>query len=161
MRVLPNLWQTWRGRSKMSKKEKKLSFFDVVSNINSGPTAKDILEDATAYNEEAVAADSPEKAYIPFMINRSLSYFQDSILFANEMNRYASLPPRMQYDFLRNTVRPRRRFSKWFKAVPDTKDVEVIKEHYGYSSEKAREVLPLFTEPALADLHKLMDKGGR
>ena len=61
----------------MSKKEKKLSFFDVVSNINSGPTAKDILEDATAYNEEAVAADSPEKAYIPFMINRSLSYFQD------------------------------------------------------------------------------------
>jgi hypothetical protein len=67
----------------------------------------------------------------------------------------------MQYDFLRNTIRPRRRFSKWFKAVPDDKDVEVIKEQYGYSSEKAREVLPLFTADALAELHKLRDKGGK
>ena len=145
----------------MAKKEKKLSFFDIVSNINSGPKSKDILEDATAYSEEAVSVDSPEKAYVPFMVNRSLSYFQDTILFANEMNRYAALPARMQYDFLRNTIRPRRRLSKWFKAVPDDKDVEVIKEQYGYSSEKAREVLPLFTADALAELHKLRDKGGK
>lgn len=145
----------------MSKKEKKLSFFDVVTNINSGPNSKDILEDVPAYSEEAVAVDSPEKAYVPFMVNRALSYFQDTILFANEMNRCAGLPPRMQYDFLRNTIRPRRRFSKWFKAVPDDKDVEVIKEQYGYSSEKAREALALFTDSALEDLHKLRDKGGR
>ena len=146
----------------MSKKEKKLSFFDIVSNVNSGPQAGDILgPEVTAYSEEAVSVDSPEKAYVPFMVNRALSYFQDTVLFANEMNQYAAIPSRMQYDFLRNTIRPRRRFSKWFKAVPDDKDVEVIKEHYGYSSEKARETLPLFTDAALADLHKLRDKGGK
>lgn len=148
-------------RGSKMKKEKKLSFFDIVSNINSGPKSKDILEDATAYTEEAVSLESPEKAYVPFMVNRSLSYFQDTVLFANEMNRCAALPARMQYDFFRNTIRPRRRFSKWFKAMPDDKDVEVIKEHYGYSSEKAREVLALFSESALADLHKLRDKGGK
>lgn len=144
----------------MAKKEKKLSFFDIVSNINAGPKAKDLLEDVTAHTEEAVSLESPEKAYVPFMVNRSLSFFNDTVLFANEMNRYASLPTKMQYDFYRNAIRPRRRFSKWFKALPDTKDIEVIKEHYGYSSEKAREVLPLFTASALSELHKLRDKGG-
>jgi hypothetical protein len=144
----------------MAKKEKKLSFFDIVSNINAGPKAKDLLEDVTAHADEAVSLESPEKAYVPFMVNRSLSFFNDTVLFANEMNRYASLPAKMQYDFYRNALRPRKRFSKWFKALPDTKDIEVIKEHYGYSSEKAREVLPLFTPSALAELHKLRDKGG-
>lgn len=144
-----------------NKKKRSLSFFDIVSNINSGPKSKDILEDATAYSEEAVSVDSPEKAYVSFMVNRALSYFQDTVLFANEMNRYAALPARMQYDFFRNTIRPRRRFSKWFKAVPDDKDIQVIKEHYGYSSEKAREVLPLFTKSALTELHALRDRGGR
>ena len=143
-------------------REKKLSFFDIVSNINAGPKSPDILGDeVTAHSEEATSLESPEKAYVPFMVNRSMSYFQDTVLFANEMNRYASLPPRMQYDFFRNTIRPRRRFSKWFKAIPDDRDIEVIKEHYGYSSEKARQVLPLFTPAALEELHSLRDKGGR
>ena len=143
-------------------KEKKLSFFDIVSNINGGPTKPDILgEEVTAHSEEATSLESPEKAYVPFMVNRSMSYFQDTVLFANEMNRFPSLPARMQYDFFRNTIRPRRRFSKWFQAIPDDRDVEVIKEHYGYSSEKAREVLPLFTPEAIQNLHSLRNKGGR
>ena len=124
----------------MAKKEKKLSFFDIVSNINAGPKAKDLLEDVTAHADEAVSLESPEKAYVPFMVNRSLSFFNDTVLFANEMNRYASLPAKMQYDFYRNALRPRKRFSKWFKALPDTKDIEVIKEHYGYSTPFERNI---------------------
>lgn len=145
----------------MTDTPKKLSFFDVVSNINEGPKAAHLLAGCPAFAEEAVSPDSPEKAYVAFMINRSLSYFQDSVLFANEMNRRAALPPRMQYDFLRNTLRPRKRFSKWVKALPAGEDVELLKEHYGYSTEKAREAVQLLTSEQLAAIRKFRDKGGR
>ena len=141
---------------------KKLSFFDIVKNINEGPKAKDILDDVKADSSDALPdPDSPEKAYLPFMINRGFSHFQDSILFANEMNINYHLPPRMQYDFYRHSLRPRKRFSKWFKALPDTDDINIIKEHYGYSSEKARDVLDLFSKEDLTSLQSLHSKGGK
>ena len=72
------------------------------------------------------------------MINRAFSQFNDTILFANEMNMNYHLPARMQYDFYKNALRPRKRFSKWFKAIPDSNDIKIIMDHYGYSSEKAQ-----------------------
>ena len=141
---------------------KKLSFFDIVNNINEGSKAKNILKDVKADKSQSLPdPDSPEKAYVPFMVNRSFSFFQDSILFANEMNIHSHLPAKMQYDFYRNALRPRKRFSKWFKALPDSDDINIIKEHYGYSSEKAREVLDLFSKEDLVSLHQHRSKGGR
>ena len=104
--------------------------------------------------------DSPEKEYNSFLINRGLSYFQDTIIYANEMNCKSYLPSRMQYDFLRNVIRPRRRFSKWFKGLDKSDDIKVIMKHYGYSATKARESLPLFNRDSLDRLHKKHDKGG-
>lgn len=104
--------------------------------------------------------DITEKSYNSFMVNRGLSYFKDTVLFANEMNRHHHLDNRLQFDFLINIIRKRKRFSKWIK--PDTlSDVEVVKEYYGYSNEKARQVLTLLTSEQINDLKKKVYKGGR
>ena len=98
--------------------------FEYLNSINN--TKKDIMID-----------DIAEKGYNSFMVNRGLSYFADTVVIANEMNRNHHLDARMAYDFLINIVRKRKRFSKWIK--PETvSDVEVVKEYYGYSNEKAR-----------------------
>jgi hypothetical protein len=136
------------------------TFFDVVSNINEGSRASDLLEGCLAAPSEKESSDY-EKAYNSFMINRALSFFQDSILFANEMNIHHSLPPKMCYDFLRNSLRPRKRFSKWFKSLKVSNDVELIKLKYGYSTRKAEEALEFFDDNSLSSLREEMHQGGK
>lgn len=145
----------------MTSKENKLNFFSFLTEINAGKRGKDLLSESTA--DKSVGGDivnSPDKAYLPFMVNRGLSYFQDTILFANEMNKHAHLPHKMQFDFLRFGVSPRKRFSKWAKKPANSDDVEMIMEKYDYSSEKANDALTLFTEDALKELRIKMNKGG-
>ena len=121
--------------------------FDYLNSIND--TKKDIMVD-----------DIAEKGYNSFMVNRGLSYFQDTVLFANEMNRYNHVDNRLAYDFFINIIRKRKRFSKWMK--PETvSDVEVVKEYYGYSNEKARQALTLLTSEQINELKKKVYKGGR
>ena len=124
-----------------------MSPFDYLNAINY--TKKDIMVD-----------DIVEKQYNPFMINRGLSYFQDTVLMANEMNQYAHLDNRLQFDFLINIVRKRKRFSKWNKPEVAT-DLDVIKEYYGYSNEKARMVHNLLTDNQITELRRKVFKGGR
>ena len=121
------------------------------------------FEYLTAINDtkkNVMVDDIAEKGYNAFMVNRGLSYFNDTVLFANEMNLNAHLDNRLQFDFLINIVRRRKRFSKWMK--PDTaSDVEVVKEYYGYSNEKARQALTLLTPEQIIDIKKKVYKGGR
>lgn len=121
--------------------------FEYVNAINM--TKKNIMVD-----------DIAEKQYVPYMTNRSLSYFNDTVLIANEMNINHHLDNRLQFDFFINIIRKRKRFSKWFKPESQS-DVEVVKAYYGYSNEKARQVLPLLTKELLEVLKKKVDKGGR
>lgn len=116
---------------------------------------------AINYDKQDIMVDDiTEKQYVPFMVNRSLSYFQDTVLMANEMNLNVHLDNRLQFDFFINIVRKRKRFSKWFK--PETQsDVEVVKTYYGYSNEKARQVLSLLTKDQIEVLKKKVNKGGR
>jgi len=104
--------------------------------------------------------DVAEKAYNPFMVNRQLSYFQDTVLFANEMNVNSHLDNRLQFDFLINIIRKKKRFSKWAKAQKND-DVEVIKEYYGYSNNKARQVHSLLSSDQINDLKKKVYRGGK
>ena len=121
--------------------------FEYLNAIND--TKKDIMVD-----------DIAEKGYSSFMVNRGLSYFNDTVLFANEMNKYHHLDHRLQFDFLINIIRKRKRFSKWSK--PEiASDVEVVKEYYGYSNEKARQALSLLTSEQINELRKKVYKGGR
>lgn len=113
--------------------------------------------------KEDIIGESPsdeEKDYTPFMVNRGLSYFPDTVLFANEMNRYHQLDNKMQFDFLRTVVRKRKRFSKWNKKENDSR-VEVIKKVYGYSEEKAVSVSDLFTEEDIAKMRSSISTGGK
>ena len=116
---------------------------------------------AINYTKQNVMVDDlAEKSYNSFMVNRGLSYFSDTVLMANEMNRYHHIDNRLQFDFLINIVRKKKRFSKWNK--PEiVSDVEVVKQYYGYSNEKSRQVLSLLTSEQIDELKKKVYKGGR
>ena len=110
--------------------------------------------------QNVMVDDLAEKSYNSFMVNRGLSYFSDSVLMANEMNRYHHIDNRLQFDFFINIIRKKKRFSKWNK--PEiVSDVEVVKQYYGYSNEKSRQVLSLLTSEQIDELKKKVYKGGR
>ena len=114
----------------------------------------------THNKKDIMVDDLSEKSYNSFMVNRSLSYFHDTVLMANEMNVHHHLENRLKYDFLINIVRKKKRFSKWIK--PETEsEVEVVKEYYGYSNQKAKSALSLLTSEQINELKKKVYKGGR
>lgn len=117
--------------------------FELIKSISS--TKKDILEN--------------EKDYNAFMVNRGLSYFPDTVIYANEMNKFHHLDSRLQYQFLINTIRKRNRFSKWNKSI-ESDNISAIKQYYGYSNEKARDVLPLLSNENLKYIRGRIQHGG-
>ena len=120
----------------------------------------DFLNEINYGKNNLIVDDITEKEYNSFMVNRGLSYFNDTVLMANEMNLNHHLDSRLQNDFLINIVRKKKRFSKWNK--PEiVSDVEVVKEYYGYSNEKARQALSLLTKEQLDILKQKVFKGGR
>ncbi len=112
-------------------------------------TKKDLMEDPDT-----------EKQYVPFVVNRTLSYFPDTVAIANEMNKYHHLDSKLQYQFLINIIRKRKRFSKWIKSELEN-NIDKVKEYYGYSDAKARQILPLLSTDQLNIIINKVDKGGR
>jgi hypothetical protein len=121
--------------------------FEYLNAFNT--TKKDLMVD-----------DVSEKAYSPFMVNRGLSYFPDTILYANEMNLNHHIDSRLQFDFLINIIKKKRRFSKWAKPM-NIENLELIKEYYGYSNEKAKSVLSLLNDDQINELKTRIYKGGK
>ena len=116
---------------------------------------------AINYTKKNIMVDDiTEKAYAPYMINRQLSYFPDTVLAANEMNKNHHIDNRLQFDFFINIIRRRKRFSKWFKPE-QISDLDVVKKYYGYSNEKARQVLALLSTEQINELKRKVAKGGR
>jgi hypothetical protein len=120
----------------------------------------DYLNSINHKKDDIMVDDDAEKGYSPFMINRGLSYFQDTVLLANEMNMNSHLDHRMQYDFLRTSIRQRKRFSKWMKKTTPAK-IEVIKEYYGYSDAKADSVADLISDEDIKHMKSVLSKGGK
>jgi hypothetical protein len=100
-----------------------------------------------------------ERQYNPFLANRGLSYFSDTIFLANEMNRLPGLGKKLQYDFLLQSVRPRKRFSKWLKDESNDR-IDALKTLYGYSHAKAKQAIDLVSESDWKDIFALLDTGG-
>ena len=100
------------------------------------------------------------KKYPPYVINKCLSMFYDCIAQANEMNGYHFLDNRIQFHFLLNSIRKRKRFGKWPKQFK-LNDLEYVKEYYGYSNEKAKQALNILTEKQIEHIKKSLYKGGR
>ena len=124
-----------------------MSPFDFLNAINY--SKKDVMVD-----------DIAEKEYNAFIINKGLSWFADTVIYANEMNRNHHLDSRLQFDFLINIIRKKNRPSKWMKPQ-EIENLELIKEYYGYSNEKAKSVLTLLSNANIEELKHRIYKGGR
>jgi|TARA_R110000824_G_scaffold64800_2_gene169159 hypothetical protein len=100
-----------------------------------------------------------ERGYSPFVINRCLSYFPDTIFHANVMNKLNNLSNKCQFDYLRTSLRKRKRFSKWLKNEIND-DFLVVQEYYNYSKVKTREIFDILTKDQIEDIRRILDIGG-
>ena len=99
-----------------------------------------------------------EKDYVPFLTNRALSYFPDTVLYANVMNGFPFLAKKLQYEYLLNSIRPKRRFSKWAKR-DESENIKALSRYYGYSMKKAEEVLPIFSQEQIDTIKEKITLG--
>ena len=112
------------------------------------------------YSKKNLMIDSDtEKAYAPYVVNRCLSYFPDTLLHANEMNRLNFLDKKVQYNYYLGSIRSRKRFSKWLKKE-ESQDIELVKQYYGYSDKRAREALRILSSEQIKNIKKELDIGG-
>ena len=102
-----------------------------------------------------------EKKYPPFVINKCMSMHYDTLMQANEMNGYHFLPKKLQFDFFINSVRKKKRFGGKWLTSSKLKNLDYIKEYYGYSNEKAKTALNILSKEQIETIKKRLDKGGR
>ena len=100
------------------------------------------------------------KKYPPYIINRCISPFPDTIQLVNEINQLHHLDKKLQYDFLINSLRTRKRYTPWMKAKK-LKNLEYVKEYYGYNNEKAKSALDILTDEQISAIKTKLNKGGR
>ena len=110
--------------------------YDYVNAINS----KQKTDLMTGSDNDQLA----EASYVPYIVNKALSYFPDTVMYANAMNQYNQVDNKLQFHYLLNTVHAGKRFSKWTKRI-DSDELQLVMEYYSYSIEKAKQVLPLLT----------------
>ena len=101
-----------------------------------------------------------EKQYPSYIVNRCMSGHIDAILLANEMNKRPNLPKKLQYDFFLNSLRKRKRYSPWLRKE-QIENLELVKRYYGYSNEKAKQVLNILTREQLSFIRDRLETGGR
>jgi hypothetical protein len=121
--------------------------FDFVNSINK--TKEDLLKEPEA-----------EKHYPAYMVNKALSYFPDTILYANEINQHHHLDAKLQFHFFLNSIRPAKRFAKWVKKQEDN-DITAVMEYYGYNPEKAERALSILSSDQLNIIKQKLEKGGQ
>jgi hypothetical protein len=110
--------------------------------------------------KELIVDEQSEKDYVPFIVNRALSYHFDCILYSNEMNLRPSLDKKMQNSFLINTIRSKKRpFAKWVK-TEKSEDLECVKKYFSFSDEKAKEALRLLSDEQIQQIKEETEIGG-
>ena len=114
------------------------------------------------FNKNNLIEEDPSviQDYPPYIVNRCLSGHLDSVMFANEMNRYPNLDKDMQYNFYLNTLRKKKRFSPWLRKEKVT-DLQSVKQYYGYSNEKASQALKILSKQQLEYIKQRLETGGR
>ena len=115
---------------------------------------------AILQTKQVVLNDSNEKDYVPFIVNKALSFHYDCIMYANQMNQLSGADKVMQFQYLLNTVRPwNRKYQKWLKPEK-VENLECVKEYFGYSNEKAKAALEVLDDVQLDTIKKNLNKGG-
>ena len=123
---------------------------------------KDYLNAINHKKEDLMASDDEfwEKKYPAFIVNKALSAFPDCILYVNEMNRLHHLDKSLQFQFFLNSIRPKKRFSKWLRSSK-IKNLEYVKEYYGYNNEKARQALDILDDEQIEHIKRIINRGGK
>jgi len=123
---------------------------------------KHYLKSINETKENLLDSDDPmwTKKYSPYIINKCLAPFNDTIMLVNEMNMRHHLDSKLQYDFLLNTIRSKKRYAPWVKASK-LKDLEYVKEYFGYSNEKAKAALKILDNEQINTIKSSLNKGGR
>ena len=122
---------------------------------------KDWLNSINQTKKNLIDEDpSLEKEYNPYIVNRIYSGHLDSVMFANEMNKYSFLSKKIQYDFYLNSLRSKKRFSPWLRK-DKIKDLDYVKRYYGYSNEKAQQALKILTKEQLNFIRLKFETGGK
>ena len=118
---------------------------------------------AINYTKEPLLDNEDEewtKKYPPFIVNKCLAPFPDTILLVNEINQLHHLDKKLQFDFLLNSLRTRKRYAPWLKAKK-LKNLEYVKEYYGYNNEKAKLALDLLNDEQISAIKRKLYKGGK
>ena len=122
-------------------------------------TPFDFVNSITYGKNNLIQEPYQERAYVPFIVNQALSYYSDTVLYANQMNLNAHLDNKLQYDYLRHSITRKRRFSKWIK-THESEDVDAVRRYYKYSWRKAAEAVKVLTADQLADIKTRLNQGG-
>ena len=101
-----------------------------------------------------------EKKYPSYIVNKCVAPFQDTIMLVNEINQFHHLDKKLQFDFLINSLRPRKRYTPWVKAMK-LENLEYVKEFYGYDNEKAKVALDILNDKQISAIKQKINKGGR
>ena len=101
-----------------------------------------------------------EKKYPSFIVNKCVAPFTDTILLGNDINQLHHLDKKMQFDFLLNSLRPRKRYTPWLKAKK-LENLQYVKEYYGYNNEKAKVALDILSDEQISAIKQKLNKGGR
>ena len=123
---------------------------------------KDYLNAINHTKEKLLDSDDEqwEKKYAPFIVNKCIAPFPDTIMLVNEINQRHHLDKKLQFDFLLNSLRTRKRYTPWAKANK-SKNLDIIKEYYGYSNEKAKSALDILNDEQLKTIKDSLNKGGK
>lgn len=125
------------------------------------PTLFEFLDSINTSKTDLMVDGIAEKDYSPYMINRGMSLFVDTLFYANHINQYQDLSKRMHYDFYRHAVPAKKRFSKWHKADKESDDLKLLSETYQCSYEKAKTYLSMLTSDQLEEIRAKRKIGGR
>lgn len=108
---------------------------------------------------ESEDPEAEEKAYNSYIVTKGLSFFIDTIFYANEINRFSNIPNKLQFDYLRlNTIRPKKRFAKWSKAE-SIDDLEAVQKFFGYNIQKAKQALSILSIDQLNMIKEKQETG--
>jgi len=122
---------------------------------------KDIVPSILQTKKSVMRDDIDYKDYNPYIVNRALSYHIDCVPYVNQLNLCPWVEKELQYQYLLNIIRPmKRKFQPWQKSSAD-KDIECVKEYFGYSNAKAKEALRILNDEQIAEIRRRTDKGGR
>lgn len=122
----------------------------------------DYLNAINNTKQNIIKQEGSDRDYVPFIVNKCLSYYPDTILIANEINQKSTVSKEMHFSYLLNMVRKGKRFSKWNKQDQSKiDDLNTLKEYYGFSYRKAEEALSLLSVDQLNEIKERINKGGK